>query len=253
MFHSTNNKSLEVDFKTAVLQGQAFDKGLYMLNEIPHIKSAMIDSFKNMDFIDIAYKIISKFTGNLISKELLSSGISVLALDARFYRKEKNDTFSLNMQELPWMFFESIIDYRRAIDYLETRPKIDINKLGVIGYSIGGVITFALSAVETRIKVAAACVTPNLQRLLMSQNHWNKEVKNQLMGVNPYNFARFIKNIPFLMLMGRFDSYCTVEEANRLYHLVESSHKKIILYNRGHLLPINYVSDAVKWLKKYLN
>lgn len=191
--------------------------------------------------------------GNLITKGLLSSGISVLALDARFYRKEKNDNFSLKAQELPRMFIESVIDYRRAIDYLATHPKIDMNRLGVIGYSIGGVMTFVLSAVEPRIKVAAACVTPNLQRLLMSRNHWNKEKKNQLIGVNPYNFARFIKNLPFLMLMGRFDSYCTVEEANRLYNLVESSHKKIVFYNRGHLLPINYVSDTVKWFEKYLN
>lgn len=80
MFHSTNNNSLEVNFKTAVLKGQASDKGLYMLNEIPRIKSETIDSFKNMDFIDIAYKVISKFTENLISedkiKEIINSALN---------------------------------------------------------------------------------------------------------------------------------------------------------------------------------
>ncbi|MFW9880782.1 MAG: alpha/beta hydrolase family protein [Candidatus Thorarchaeota archaeon] len=191
--------------------------------------------------------------GNLITKGLLSSGISVLALDARFYRKDKNEIFTFNTQELLPMFIDSTIDYRRAIDYLATRPEIDMSKVGVIGYSIGGVMTFVLSAVEPRIKAAAACVTPNLSRFPIFQNQRNKEVKNQLIGVNPFNLAGLIKNLPFLMLMGRFDSYCSEEEANHLYNLVESSQKKIIFYNRGHFLHNNYVSDAVKWFKKYLD
>ena len=191
--------------------------------------------------------------GNLVTKELLSSGISVLALDARFYRKDKNATFTFNKKDLLILFIESIIDYRKAIDYLSTRHEIEMKKVGVIGYSIGGVMTFVLSAVEPRIKAAAACVTPNLSRFQICHNKRNKKLKAQLMGVNPTNSAGLIKNIPFLMLMGRFDSHCTVEEANQLFELVESSQKKIIFYNKGHFLPINYVSDAVQWFKKSLN
>ncbi len=37
MFHSTNKNTPDVDFKTAIIRGQALDKGLYMLNEIPKI------------------------------------------------------------------------------------------------------------------------------------------------------------------------------------------------------------------------
>ena len=75
-FHSTNFNSSVVDFKTAVLQGQALDKGLYMLNEIPRLSYKTIDSFKNMDFIDIAIKIISEFIGDLISGENLQQIVS---------------------------------------------------------------------------------------------------------------------------------------------------------------------------------
>lgn len=38
MFHSTNNNTPDVDFKTSIIRGQALDKGLYMLNEIPKIR-----------------------------------------------------------------------------------------------------------------------------------------------------------------------------------------------------------------------
>jgi threonine synthase len=40
-----------------------------MLNTIPSLSDETIDSFKNMDFVDIAIKIISKFVGNIISGE----------------------------------------------------------------------------------------------------------------------------------------------------------------------------------------
>ena len=42
-----------------------------MLNEIPCLPYKTIDSFKNMDFIDIAIKIISEFIGDLLSGDKL--------------------------------------------------------------------------------------------------------------------------------------------------------------------------------------
>lgn len=70
-FHSTNYNSPNVDFKTAILRGQALDNGLYMLDEIPKIVNETLDSFKNLDFSEIAFILISKFIGNLISEEEL--------------------------------------------------------------------------------------------------------------------------------------------------------------------------------------
>lgn len=72
-FHSTNYNSEEVDFKTAILRGQALDNGLYMLNKIPKLTKETLDSFKNMDFIEIALIIISKFIGNIIPKDKLKN------------------------------------------------------------------------------------------------------------------------------------------------------------------------------------
>lgn len=43
----------------------------------------------------------------------------------------------------------------RALDYLETRPEVDADKLGVTGRSGGGAYTFWIAALDERIKVAA--------------------------------------------------------------------------------------------------
>jgi len=73
MFHSTNFNTPEVDFKTVILQGQALDKGLYMLNNIPKFNKNQIFSFKDLDFNDIAFEVLSKLInkaipGNTIKK-----------------------------------------------------------------------------------------------------------------------------------------------------------------------------------------
>ena len=91
-YHSTNHNSLDVDFKTAVLQGQALDNGLYMLNHIPKLTEETINSFRDMDFIDIANIIISKFTSNLISNDDLQIIVkNALNFEIPIERIEEND------------------------------------------------------------------------------------------------------------------------------------------------------------------
>jgi len=65
-FHSTNYNTPDVDFKTAILRGQALDKGLYMLNEIPKLNEKQIFGFKDLKLKDIAYIVIEKFVGDSI-------------------------------------------------------------------------------------------------------------------------------------------------------------------------------------------
>lgn len=59
-FHSTNYNTPDVDFKTAVLRGQALDKGLYMLNMIPTLDHRKIFSFKDLNLQEIAFEILIK-------------------------------------------------------------------------------------------------------------------------------------------------------------------------------------------------
>jgi len=63
-----------------------------MLNKIPKLSDETIDSFKNMDFIDIAINIISKFIGNIISGEKLQQIVnSALNFKIPLEEVTKND------------------------------------------------------------------------------------------------------------------------------------------------------------------
>ncbi len=63
-YHSTNYRTPDVDFKTAVLRGQALDKGLYMLNKIPKLTEEKINSFKSSELYDIGFEVISEILGD---------------------------------------------------------------------------------------------------------------------------------------------------------------------------------------------
>ena len=71
LFHSTNYNSPQVDFISAILQGQASDKGLYMPNEIPKLKSSVISSLSNLSFQEIAIEILGTIIGDAIPQNKL--------------------------------------------------------------------------------------------------------------------------------------------------------------------------------------
>jgi dipeptidyl aminopeptidase/acylaminoacyl peptidase len=86
-------------------------------------------------------------SGGNLTKALLGAGIAVLTPDAQYHgeRSHSNDyefTHSLRMSGREFRFrdmlIQSVVDCRRAIDYLATRSNIDESKIGVIGYSLGG-------------------------------------------------------------------------------------------------------------------
>lgn len=183
--------------------------------------------------------------GGLVTKELLSAGFALLALDAQGHgeRIKNNDYESFRTiygkyrNKLAANFIESVIDYRRAIDYLETRPEIDIDRIGVIGYSFGGSMTYNLTAVEPRIKVAVACVAPPYKE----HTTWGA-----------FHFASHIGARPFLLLYARLDKPDRVEGAPELLDLIDSPTKELVWYDSGHRLPPEYVNKAAEWFEEYL-
>jgi threonine synthase len=71
LYRSTNRNSEKVSFKEAVLRGQAPDYGLYMPMSIPTISKEKINSFRDMNYSQIAFEIFSLFLGDVIEKTKL--------------------------------------------------------------------------------------------------------------------------------------------------------------------------------------
>ena len=191
----------------------------------------------------------SFLSGGHLTRDLLASGFAVLALDAEYHGERLiNNDFESPMVftfEKGWvlrardMMVQSVIEYRRGIDYLGTRAEIDTSRIGVIGYSMGGMMAFTLAAVDPRIKATVASVTPILN--------------DPYSAIAVHNFAPFIHNEPFLMLMGNADERnYSPEAAQQLHVLVASEVKELVFYESGHQLPVEWTGAATEWMEKYL-
>jgi dienelactone hydrolase len=51
-----------------------------------------------------------------------------------------------------------VTDTIRAIDYLQTRPDVDPERIGMMGISMGGMNTWLTAAADPRVKVAVPCI-----------------------------------------------------------------------------------------------
>jgi cephalosporin-C deacetylase-like acetyl esterase len=183
--------------------------------------------------------------GPLVTDSLLAAGIGVLALDARYHgeRVAESDFRAPNLNGAAFqeLFIPTVIDYRRALDYLATRPEVDTARIGALGLSMGGMMSFALASLDPRVRVVAAGVTPVSAFKDADQ-----------IGVSPQTFAPYVRNVPVLMQMGRTDGFYNEADVQAFYNLIPGTRKELVWYDSGHRLPEEYAPRAVAWLKQYL-
>jgi len=133
-------------------------------------------------------------------------------------------------------------DFKRCIDYLETRQDIDNQKLAYYGMSWGGhwpgVI---IPAVEERLK-ASVLLPGGLGDPGRPEVH-------------PINYVTRVKT-PTLMLNGKYDANFPYEtSAKPLLDLLRTpdEHKELKLYDTDHIPPLNEsIKEILAWLDKYL-
>lgn len=78
-------------------------------------------------------------------------------------------------KEYPF-FFDTAWDVMRLIDYLETRDDIDPRRLGLTGFSKGGIETYLTAAVDPRVAVAVPCIGVQSFRWAIENNSWQSRI-----------------------------------------------------------------------------
>jgi dipeptidyl aminopeptidase/acylaminoacyl peptidase len=133
-------------------------------------------------------------------------------------------------------------DASRAIDYAETRPDLDHEKLGYYGYSWGAAMGAIVPAVEPRFK---ACV------LALG----GLDFQRSLPEVDTINFVSRVKQ-PVLMLNGHYDFFFPVESTQEPFFRMLGSkkdQKKHLLYDTSHNIPRNeLIKETLNWFDQYL-
>jgi pimeloyl-ACP methyl ester carboxylesterase len=140
------------------------------------------------------------------------------------------------------LMIQQVQDFRRSIDYLETRTDIARDRLGFFGISSGSQVGIIALAQEPRIRAAT---------LAESGIGAPKEAPE----IDPLNFAPRVR-VPVLMLNGRYDFVRPVETQQLpLFRLLGAppNEKRMVLSDGGHAKPIRqYIKETLDWFDRYL-
>jgi len=200
----------------------------------------------------------------LSAAELIAAeGYAIIAIDAEFHgerKEEGKELYSPNLNESRKGIIQTIIDLRRAVDYLETRPEIDKEKIGYVGGSMGGIFGAIFIGVEPRIKAAALLVAggnmslmirkskhhtmPAIRRYLEAEGISYEEIQRFLDPVDPINFIDKFSPRPVVFHLGKYDEIVPAEAGEQLYKKAKEP-KNVYWYDSGHNLPLDLVLARV--------
>jgi dienelactone hydrolase len=132
-------------------------------------------------------------------------------------------------------------DYRRSIDYLQTRNDIDPGSIAFYGMSWGPFIGTILGAVDKRVKTNVF-VSGGLRATGRPE-------------ANMSNFVTRVE-IPTLMLNGKYDSVFPLDiYIKPMFESLSTraKDKKLVLFETDHIPPRDgMVTETLKWFDKYM-
>ncbi len=106
---SLNHNSQPVDFKTAVMNGLAPDKGLYFPQEIISLPKKITDNIKSIDDHELCYEVIKEYIGDDFSKDELNQIIEkTIDFKIPLNKIGDNPIYSLELFHGPTLAFKDI-------------------------------------------------------------------------------------------------------------------------------------------------
>lgn len=91
-YYSTNDRSLRVDLKEAILRSLPADNGLYMPVELPSLPDSFWDSYRDLSFQEIGFQVAKAFFGEDVPDEALGKMVDgTLEFDAPVVKIAEQD------------------------------------------------------------------------------------------------------------------------------------------------------------------
>ena len=121
-----------------------------------------------------------------LCRKLAERGFIAVAIDARYHGERKSGKGQSDYNDAiirAWrgsgehpLFYDTVWDVMRLVDYLQTRDDVDSARIGLIGISKGGIETYLAAAADTRIAVAVPCIGVQSFRWALDNNDWQGRV-----------------------------------------------------------------------------
>jgi dienelactone hydrolase len=120
-------------------------------------------------------------------KELVARGIIGVAIDARYHGARAggakgaaayNQAITRAWRSKPGapmehpFYYDTVWDLWRTVDFLQKHEAIDPARIGMIGFSMGGIETWLAAAVDNRVKVAVPAIGVQSFRWSLEHDKW---------------------------------------------------------------------------------
>jgi cephalosporin-C deacetylase len=168
-----------------------------------------------------------------------------------------------------YIYRGAYMDCIRAVDFLASRSEIDSTRIGVEGASQGGALSFAVAALDKRIKLCAPDVPflsdfrhyfqiapwPAMEFKTHSVLHFKKmETIYSVLDYFDIKHLTPMITCPVIMGVGLYDPTCPPAINFAAYNNLNSVDKEYRLYpTAGHSLPPSHYEVKRNWIFKHFN
>ncbi|MCS6831093.1 MAG: alpha/beta hydrolase family protein [bacterium] len=144
---------------------------------------------------------------------------------------------------------QAVLDAMRLIDWLQSQPQVASDRVGVVGISLGAIVSALVLGVETRVKAGALILgganlahilwrsplTMNVRGELRSKGFSYEQLRREMESVEPLTFLRGQYGERVLMVNGRYDLVIPREDAIALRRALGEG--PVLWLNTGHYGP----------------
>ena len=177
-----------------------------------------------------------------MGRALAARGIAALAIDLPLHGGRDDALFAQarsNPLGLMQHWRAALAEARAAVRYLSQHEAVATDRVGVIGYSLGGYIALITAAHEPLCKAVVVAASGDLPA-----TPWTAMMRTI---ADPIAAAHALQGRPLLMLHGHADRTIPPAQAERLYQAAREP-KELRWYDAGHVLPRSAAEDASEWL-----
>jgi dienelactone hydrolase len=144
-------------------------------------------------------------------------------------------------------FEDNVVAIRRALDLLAARKDVDVDRLGLAGWSLGGALSSVASGVDPRVKAAVLVAPPSHAHFIPAlAGKTGKKVYRILAPVDPKRYLPHAQGTLFIE-MGLHDQ---IQKRSEQRDVIAAAgpDAKVRWYPTGHAMDTQAWSDLVRWL-----
>ena len=141
---------------------------------------------------------------------------------------------------------QAVMDVRRTIDFIETRPEIDHARVGIAGTSLGSLISILAYAVEPRISTAAFVLggadlahiiwhssrVVEVRDALRRRGYTEAKLRSEIQTIEPSRFLAGKTLGAAFVIGGRYDTVIPPVDTEKLISLLNQP--KVLWLDTGH-------------------